>query len=223
MWVVSCTYCFYSASLHIWTVYSYTVLCYLSYCQSKWLIFSWNAFHGESYKWSAFEHLSLQYEERSITAFTAFSWPVSRNVNHPVAIKARNTRFRQTNMIRCVRLLAVNFNEKSQPVSVCKRYDVRSELNWLSWLKQTPEPIDTQIQTKTLPSLLSTSSHGSTFIEFVWPKVVGSMAGRHSNAARRPVFSYSDASIRQHATKDESHKTFPSALFSSLMAPSPFP
>lgn len=98
--------------------------------------------------------------------------------------------------------------------------------NWTDWVDRSKiqNPLDTQTQAETLSWFLSTSSLRSKFIEFVWPKVVGCMACRHSNPGRRPIFCYSDASDasirRQHATKDASHKTFPYPLFHSFVSPS---
>ena len=98
--------------------------------------------------------------------------------------------------------------------------------NWTDWVDRSKiqNPLDTQIQAETLSWFLSKSSLRSKFIEFVWPKVVGCVACRHSNPGRRPIFCYSDASDasirRQHATEDAYHKTFPSPLFHSSVPPS---
>jgi hypothetical protein len=98
--------------------------------------------------------------------------------------------------------------------------------NWTVWVDRSKiqNPLYTQIQAKTLPWFFSTSSLRSKFTEFVWPKVVGCMACRHSNPGRRPIFCYSDASDarirRQHATKDASHKTSLSPPFHSSVSPS---
>lgn len=113
-----------------------------------------------------------------------------------------------------------------QHSSIRSTTSIEISRSWTDWVDRSKiqNPLDTQIQAGTLSWFLSKSSLRSKFIEFVWPKVVGCMACRHSNPGRRPIFCYSDASDasirRQHATKDASHKTFPSLLFHSSVYPS---
>jgi len=177
------------------------------------------AFRGQIYKFSVIHFILRNVGSASSHSTHDLFWGM---LNLQLQ-KDRSARSRHNNAMKCVSHSC--YTLMKQHSSIRSATSIEISRNWTDWVDRSKiqNPLDTQIQAETLSWFLSTSSLRSKFIEFVWPKVVGCMACRHSNPGRRPIFCYSDASDasirRQHATKDASHKTFPSTLFHSSVSP----
>jgi len=185
----------------------------------------WSSFCVHFAAKSTTQRHSLHSLECGFCILPQYSWFVLRYVKPPITIKGRNAHSRHTNAMKCVSHWCYPLMKQHSSIRSTTSIEISGDrTDWVDRSK-IQNPLDTQIQAQTLSWFLSTSSLRSKFIEFiefVWPKVFGCLACRHSNPGRRPIFCYSDASDasirRQHATKDASHKTFPSPLFHSSVS-----